>query len=416
MASLDAGAGSPGGDACVLCTSCTKMKFRSDGCSHWLTKKNRWCNLTAGRDSAFCKEHDPQQSSRRVPCPVDPTHTIPADSVERHVKICNKTRADAEVRSHDWFAEDVNGGGAGDAGADGGAARPVEELFRALLALDADDYGDDEAARGAAEEADGPAGVMETHADRDAAQGGLILDKLDFFCPGLETADVAFVDLGAGKGGLGAVVRSRLPAAAVVLVERSAFKFKKDRVIGASGSFERVPGDLRDVSLEKVASLRGRAVVGVAKHLCGCATDLALKALIQHGGLCAVAIATCCHHACNWRDYVGRDHFAAQLRCASAAQAAAEFKLVSKWSSWATGGARAAALKTEHAAAAADFSDAASLAPRDRLRVGRAAKRILDAGRLDYLTNSGLCADRQKYCAPAYSPENNVILASSDAH
>lgn len=32
-----------------------------------------------------------------------------------------------------------------------------------------------------------------------------------------------------------------------------------------------------------------------------------------------VAIATCCHHACNWRDYAGRDFLAQQVRCSKMA-------------------------------------------------------------------------------------------------
>ncbi|CAN0531832.1 unnamed protein product, partial [Ectocarpus sp. 12 AP-2014] len=105
--------------------------------------------------------------------------------------------------------------------------------------------------------------------------------------------------------------------------------------------------DIRDLDMGGLPSLTAegddRPVVAVAKHLCGVATDLALRrdggatdgetsrekhqagrrdahdgghvgnddptaapaaATTRVGG---VAIATCCHHVCNWRDYVGRD-------------------------------------------------------------------------------------------------------------
>ena len=48
--------------------------------------------------------------------------------------------------------------------------------------------------------------------------------------------------------------------------------------------------------------LKGRTCVGVAKRLCGSATDLALNAfvgLVTRG----VAVATCCHHRCEWSSH-----------------------------------------------------------------------------------------------------------------
>ena len=50
--------------------------------------------------------------------------------------------------------------------------------------------------------------------------------------------------------------------------------------------------------------------VVVAKHLCGAATDLALRAVASSASgrrVCGVGIATCCHHACSWADYCGAE-------------------------------------------------------------------------------------------------------------
>ena len=62
-----------------------------------------------------------------------------------------------------------------------------------------------------------------------------------------------------------------------------------------------------------------KKVVLIAKHLCGVASDMSIRSLealhrhksggsdklevttVQRG----IAIATCCHHACNYTDYVG---------------------------------------------------------------------------------------------------------------
>jgi tRNA:m4X modification enzyme len=50
-------------------------------------------------------------------------------------------------------------------------------------------------------------------------------------------------------------------------------------------------------------------LIVVAKHLCGCGTDYALKSLRPlRDHISTLVMATCCHGACNWRDYVGRDY------------------------------------------------------------------------------------------------------------
>jgi hypothetical protein len=88
-----------------------------------------------------------------------------------------------------------------------------------------------------------------------------------------------------------------------------------------------------------------KKVVIMAKHLCGAATDLALRSLNAFvapsaddgaggGAVLAarargLAIATCCHHACNWRDYLGREWLAAQ------GVSPAEFDVMKIWSGWA---------------------------------------------------------------------------------
>ncbi|CAN0371764.1 unnamed protein product, partial [Scytosiphon promiscuus] len=123
--------------------------------------------------------------------------------------------------------------------------------------------------------------------------------------------------------------------------------------------------DIRDLDMAGLPSIVGegddRPVVAVAKHLCGVATDLALRFVEFHRDketrMCeslspdarthtvhdpniaqclpslttippalvlslaavanvvrvgGVAIATCCHHACSWRDYAGREFLVQQ--------------------------------------------------------------------------------------------------------
>jgi tRNA:m4X modification enzyme len=288
-------------------------------------------------------------------------------------------------------------------------------------------------------------------------------------------------------------------------------------------------------------SARATPVVGIGKHLCGGATDLALRsmawtfaggtgrtkaielaalagdgegpslsppsapdattALPGEGGgagagsgpafLRGVAIATCCHHRCTWESYVGKAWWREFL-----GGTAAEFEACRVLSSWAIIGEGRGASGAEAAAAAAaaaasggssvagsspdgmpylpadialrclecvvgDGAAGAAGAPPaeahaarrcarplewertalrlpDRITIGRAAKRLIDAGRADFLrrafarygpvvpASSGAGAGAGAgsasltlkprlvhYCERETSPENCLLLAAS---
>ena len=124
--------------------------------------------------------------------------------------------------------------------------------------------------------------------------------------------------------------------------------------------------DIKDLDLSQVEALKGRdcvdldpcssgkhgsdprpprrrGYVGVGKHLCGAATDLALRCMMNQQkmakkkggcGLMGVAIALCCHHRCSWQHLVGSE-FMTQLGFTSE-----DFHLLSHMTSWAVCGQR----------------------------------------------------------------------------
>ena len=186
-----------------------------------------------------------------------------------------------------------------------------------------------------------------------------------------------------------------------------------------------------------------REVVALGKHLCGAATDLTLRALATSCLTCdtpssaaphnpslhslkSIGIALCCHHACNWRDYVGKDWWR-KVFCGSAS----EFEVCRYLSSW--------ALLEEHRAGSLPSPTAQTLPPLPpspteplnpsstfftpllwsaalstplKACIGRAAKRAIDAGRLEYLSTS-LPYGKGKllaYCGARVSLENILLL------
>ena len=166
---------------------------------------------------------------------------------------------------------------------------------------------------------------------------------------------------------------------------------------------ERVRGDLADVDLARVGTLKGRTCVGVAKHLCGSATDLALNAFVALSDARGVAVATCCHHRCEWSSYVGRDYFRDKT-----GGSAADFARIARWSSWACQVANGES--GEHAAPVCS-DDLRDYTSEQKREIGRRCKALLDAGRLDFLRRHGLAGSRRAYCDVELSPENWLLVA-----
>lgn len=105
---------------------------------------------------------------------------------------------------------------------------------------------------------------------------------------------------------------TRTTSAAPRRHRRQADKFLRK----ARTEFSRVYIDITHLDLGAVPALAGKSVVCISKHLCGMATDVTLGCLRRlcesrsshpdRPSLAGLGIATCCHHRCTWRDYVGK--------------------------------------------------------------------------------------------------------------
>jgi tRNA:m4X modification enzyme len=84
-------------------------------CALFIQKRGRYCRLAVARGSNYCGEHlnfDPESrvsstaSQRRIPCPLDPHHTVYEDQLQRHLKKCNAAKRGTPV----CFSANVNTG------------------------------------------------------------------------------------------------------------------------------------------------------------------------------------------------------------------------------------------------------------------------------------------------------------------
>lgn len=229
--------------------------------------------------------------------------------------------------------------------------------------------------------------------------------------------------------------------------------------VDAGAEFERLHVDIQHLDLSGVPLLRDKRlpVVGVGKHLCGAATDLALRCLLEKPrcsvtseplpkrlrpsdpgspaepwgpAVVGLTVALCCHHRCQWRHYVGKDFFRRR------GLGADHFSAFCRMSSWATCGLRPTnhrALQQnqtnqdqathnpanqrgedegeEHEPAEEMDNAAGFLSPSERESVGRLCKLLIDRGRVDYLQSRGFSGRLSRYVSSEVTLENVLLTA-----
>ncbi|KAM8875755.1 tRNA:m(4)X modification enzyme TRM13 homolog isoform 2-T3 [Spinachia spinachia] len=419
---------------------------RSGRCGFFVEKKKRFCKMIVAKGKVFCGEHANMEegSSRRIPCPLDPKHTVSEDKLDKHLKKCNSREKAKPV----YYVENINSGST-----DGETLEQVSlsERSRAELQSLLDKL-------------------------KSAVTGGTQRPKERRLRP--QTPEAAVLPLrspgGARAAGKRAVLRGvwsrsrktipldprsseeprpaadlRRPAAAAGGAQQHPLQDGKHQHAGVQ--FERLQVDIQYLDLSKVQLLRQKRLplVGVGKHLCGAATDLALRCLLKTprpageaepprkrlktseqeepplaesglgpGPVLGLAVALCCHHRCEWRHYVGQQFFLQR------GLGAAEFSAFCRMSSWATCGLRVA--NQDHDPQArpgdgddeeehepAEETDAVSgfLSAEERERVGRLCKRLIDSGRLHFLETRGFRGKLARYANSQVTLENVVLTA-----
>ena len=240
-----------------------------------------------------------------------------------------------------------------------------------------------------------------------------------------------------------------------VLVDRDSCRHKVDgsrRVSTLVGAhYHRLLMDIEHLDLRKLECLNDssdiKQVVAISKHLCGAATDLSLRCIVQtllqkssepsqecnsscQQKLCGILIALCCHHRCSWPQLAGRSFFE------RLGFSPVDFHLVCHMSSWAVCGVRPPPKSTgdtvedvsrmtrddnEHRELKADELQASGVKNTGHVRwgyvshpneeIGLKCKRLIDMARLDYLRENGLKTWLVYYVDRSTSLENVLLIA-----
>ncbi|XP_077270405.1 tRNA:m(4)X modification enzyme TRM13 homolog [Temnothorax americanus] len=400
-------------------------------CMYFVERKKRFCRMTVREGRRYCGEHQrdvadlgPDAGDERVPCPLDPTHTCYRSKLTRHLGVCNaKRRLDARPA---FVVEGANL----DAGTIAAPPRvplsqldesvvgtvirkihaayeKLPEFSRTILRHDVlEDKLSDE--------------TCGSNVRKHLLQNASLLGHLEQ--AGLVQDDTCFVEFGAGKAQLtywlGQIIKDKSNSC-ILLVDRSSHRHKSDNKLRKEENrlvIKRVRVDIADLQLNQIAEIQPiKYKVGIAKHLCGTATDLTIRCLVKSMNgepkvdVRGLIVAFCCHHKCEYSSYVGREYL---RQCDFVAD---EFPVLCSIVSWATCGSRPAALKSDvNSPRHLPAQEIASQSSRsdERESIGRKAKTLLNWGRLVFLESAGFQAELLYYTSLDVSLENMCIVAT----
>uniref|UniRef100_A0A1B0CVW7 tRNA:m(4)X modification enzyme TRM13 n=2 Tax=Lutzomyia longipalpis TaxID=7200 RepID=A0A1B0CVW7_LUTLO len=405
--------------------------------------------MTVAKGQKFCGQHEPiskpnekemgNKSAERVPCPLDPKHTVYAFKLNKHLKICNAR----PMKNENYIKIGLhNGSDDEEEGATGRnvklneltcdyvktLTKKINEIYRKYIKdtirnvfrehkllqeeLAKPEYG----------------ATSLKHLKQTAALLGC-LQEYNLLLP-----QTCFVEFGAGKGQVSywiAQAIKHFKQCSVILVDKASHRHKKDNKVEDRDTVTRIRADIANLDLSWVPH-RSESVVGVSKHLCGAATDMTLRCIVAgnqppketNRKLCrtkGILIALCCHHRCDWKTFVGKSFLKEHGITPK------DFTVMTKMVSWAvcgTGMSRERRKEVQTADesddsvenSSDDDEDTVKMSRKEKEEIGIRCKRILDYARIVYLRQNHYDASLINYVSRDVTLENVCIVAVHESN
>ncbi|KAI4477690.1 hypothetical protein M0804_012518 [Polistes exclamans] len=407
------------------------MEEEESRCMYFVKRKNRYCRMTVKKGNKFCGEH--QQDSfnsndieiienckKRIQCPLDPTHTCYQSKLSKHLTICNARKMlDAQPA---YIIKNIN------------LDNETEEIPRLLPLSQLDISVVNNIILRINEAYEKLTEISNAVLHHDiltntlnvsscGKYGKKHLTQNSSLLAHLEKAELVnnntcYIEFGAGKGDLTywlAQVAKEKQDSCILLVDRSSHRHKNDNKLKKEQHniyVKRIRADIADLQLGSIPEIKHFVnKVGIAKHLCGTATDLAIRCLTQAidnksiGSNYGLVIAFCCHHKCEYKSYIGKEYL---KKCKFLPN---EFPILCSIASWATCGFNIkndTELKNENETTR---SNEKSMDSNERQLIGYKVKTLLNWGRLEYLKSIGFEGSLFRYISSEVSLENMCIVA-----
>nr|CAD1821890.1 unnamed protein product [Ananas comosus var. bracteatus] len=372
--------------------------------------------------SQFCGNHHSSSSALRVPCPIDPSHSVRQENLDSHVKRCPLRKQAEALEAQPYYSETINAGDPDEITVSSAAKRSaiynlsvlefydlvdkIRSVHSAAATALQDSYVVPEACEAWLKgQIDRRLPYQEKHVVQQASilgnmeAFGLIGKKIEVvrengnensegsdLLNGEEGVVPAVVEFGAGRGYLAQMLADCYGVKK--LFWSSGGRTNSSLRQNQSLVLERLRIDIEDLNLHAVESLKGLPYLATGKHLCGPATD---TKFLSNMGITKEEF-----HAMTW------------------------------FSSWAVDGDHSCELpdveEAEKHLAVSETKEAdlegggiekiiRSIPAGERAALGFLCKEIIDTGRLLWLREQGLDARLVNYVPSNISPENHLLIA-----
>lgn len=379
-------------------------------CQFVIPKKNRKCPLTCKKGFEFCAEHLKQkQDDVRVPCPIDPRHSVWEKDLKAHTQKCSAKAI--ESTQVPWYKLNHNcetGEKIGDITIDYKKWIPIVEKiytkFDDLKLIQLEHEGVKER-------------MEELGNQKHAIQQSSLISHLDN--KELLSNELNYIEFGCGRAELSryiakSIIYKTSNAAGFFLVDRSPTRLKLDSKMVKDAEekelktkVHRVKIDIKDLYIDQIVESEfnnDKEFVGVSKHLCGAATDLTIQCILRNPVLNSkfkgMIVAMCCRHCCDY-NMLHKDtkKFLADLDIQHEG-----FKHLMKFASWAVNGRRPGMSDDD----GTDHSSGMTIKEREDL--GLKARRIIDESRKYALEQNGYKVQLCYYVPREISLENTCLI------
>lgn len=418
-------------------------------CEYIIPQKKRRCGMSRASNTNYCVEHSQgnaevkdDKERVRVPCPLDPSHTVWKHNLKKHVRICNKAKITQATAAQPYFVKDLNRGPAELVENELNNANLIESVQLLLEALNEYEEPQEQIKKNEFMESNRLIELSNTIKKHAKQQSSLIQNLFDVEL----IPSGKIMEFGCGRAEFSRYINQTIinndpyqlqdDLPKYVLIDRGSNRMKFDKkfqddLMALSKNPEKVKQriaidrlklDIKDLKLSTVIEEHD-GCLAISKHLCGVATDLTLRCLqncIEETNgkfkLQGICIAMCCRHVCNARDYINPDYIISFLESKhSQINYKTFFGHLSKMCSWATSGRRPGMNDDDIVQIEGDNQEQLSISLLQREKIGLFARYLIDNGRLEWvkqnlMNNKMKNAKIIKYIEPDVSRENNALL------
>ena len=330
-----------------------------NNCELYIIKKGRYCHFEKYKGSEYCVYHRVEEKDEYLICPYDPKHRILKQKYKNHLKVCNTLLNKKNLESKEWYIKNFNKAKQDknhilpndeelsklyDIKSEIISPEEFEHYIQIILKSyevakniyekyikenDLENYVNNILNKNIKNkeifyrisglnvdiEKDLKHTEQRQHLEKHSIQNEALSDLV--FKTGLmdkNSENTIVVEFGAGKGGLSEEInKDNNDKAIYVLLERSGVRFKKENKNEKYNS-TRFKTDIIDFNLNYIDNLdkivkeekqkklleeKGYNIIGIAKHICGCAFDISLTSVFNYTHqerIKGLVMATCCHH------------------------------------------------------------------------------------------------------------------------